>query len=209
MKKSPLLPLICLVQCAFAQRSFFGAEAGINVANQRIKTVSTSPNLTASGSGFYQNAVKPTISVFYQWNFNDEMGLRLKASYMGTGYQQAGTNNDHVEINYLTFPLTFHYRVNKYLSFNTGPYLSFTLGGTKINNQAITSTYHKNDAGFSIGGEHMIYRNLSVAASYIIGLKNILLDDAIFFPAGNKVGEIKHTNRVLQFTLVYKFKKTT
>jgi Outer membrane protein beta-barrel domain len=210
MKKNILLALVCCAHCALAQKSFFGVDAGINVANQRTHIISTSPNFTTSGSGFGQNVVKPTVSVFYQLNVNDQMGLRLNASYMGMGYQQVGTNNDNVEINYLTFPLAFHYYVNKYLSFNAGPYLSFTLGGSKINNQPITSTYHKNDAGFNIGGEHIIYRNLSIAATYVIGLKNIILDDSIFISDGTtttKIGEIKRTNRALQFTLIYKFKK--
>src|SRR5262249_32180895 len=115
------------------------------------------------------------------------------------GYKDKNAPVDNLSIDYLAFPVVFQYMASKHLSFNTGPYLSFTLGGTKINNEDITKTYHKNDFGFSVGPEHDVYKNLSLAANYIIGTKNIWLND--------QGGTVKYTNRALQFTLIYKFRK--
>ncbi len=130
----------------------------------------------------------------------------LEAQYMGLGYKNKADSGTSVNINYLTLPLTFHYNVNKHLSFNTGTYVSFTLGGTKINNQDITKTYHKNDFGINIGGEHDLYKNFSISMNYIIGLKNIWLNDSQTVPGFFTINS-KHTNRAFQFTLIYKFKK--
>lgn len=203
MKKLVSVILVFSGFCAFAQKSFFGLNAGINVANQLTHVDDGFGS--ASGNHSYQNSLKPTFGAFYQYGFNEKMGLRLNAQYMGLGYKDQDFTLD---INYLTFPLTFHYSVNERLSFNTGPYLSFTLGGTHLFDEPITKTYHKNDHGLSFGGEYGIYKNLSIGVSYILGLKNILLDDTIEDINGN-VGTIKVTNRALQFTVIYKFKKTS
>ena len=208
MKKFHFLILTCLAECAFAQKSFFGVNAGINVANQRTVSTLTSNGATIlNGVGFQFNNVRPTLGFFYHFQLSENMGIRANAQYMGLGYKTKTDSATTVNINYLTFPLTFHYNVNKHLSFNSGAYVSFTLGGTKINNQDITNTYHKNDFGISIGGEHDLYKNFSVAINYIMGLKNIWLNDNTTIPFG-LTETSKHTNRALQFTLIYKFKKT-
>jgi hypothetical protein len=200
MRKIIPLLFVCISSNLIAQKSFFGANAGANLANQRTHIPA---GFGDSGTHYYQNSLKPTFGVFYQYGFNEKMGLRLNAQYMGLGYKD---QNFTLDINYLTLPLTFHYSLNKHLSFNTGPYLSFTLGGTKLFNEPITKTYHKNDHGLNVGGEYNFYKNLSISISYIFGLKSILLDDSIRDINGN-VGTVKVTNRALQFTLIYKFKK--
>ena len=207
MKKCLLILCVCVAPCVFAQKSFFGVDAGVNVANQREHVesfLSSGPNASAAttvtNTLFFQNSIKPTFGVFYHIGLSEKIGLRPAATYMGLGYKFKNAPIDVVDINYLTFPLTVHYSIQKHFSFNAGPYLSFTLGGTKINNQPITSFYHKNDFGFSFGGEHDLYRNLSLGVNYFVGTKNIWLNDLN--------GTIKYTNRALQFTLIYKFKKT-
>ena len=202
MKKFLLPLLTCLASCAFAQRSFFGVDAGINVANQRSRTVTPAftPTSTITLNLFFQNTIKPTFGFFYQAGVSETVALRVQAQYMGMGYQDALYSSNNVDINYLTFPVSIQYSANKHLSFGAGPYLSFTLGGTKINNEDITKTYHKNDFGFFIGGEHDLYKNFALGVKYFIGTKNIWLND--------QNGTIKYTNRALQFTLIYKFKKT-
>src|SRR5689334_2952980 len=120
MQKIILLSLVCISSHLSAQKSFFGVDAGINLANQRTHIPT---GFAGSGTHYYQNSLKPSFGIFYQYGFNEKMGLRLNAQYMGLGYKDQDFTLD---INYLTLPLTFHYSVNKYLSFNTGPYLSFT-----------------------------------------------------------------------------------
>ena len=209
MKKSLLLSLTCLASCAFAQKSFFGVDAGVNIANQRtvVKLISNGTTII-NGVGFQFNKAAPTVGIFYHIGLSEIAGIRAGARYMGLGYKNKTDSGSSVNINYLTFPLTFHYHVNKHLSFNSGAYISFTLGGTKINNEDITNTYHKNDFGASIGGEHDLYKNISIAVNYFIGLKNIWLKDNVTYPPPfGFTSNSKYTNRALQFTLIYKFKK--
>lgn len=205
MKKCLLVLFVCTACCAFAQKSFFGVDAGINVANQRV-VLTNYLGPYPSGKNFFYNVIKPTFGIFYQYGFTEKVALRGGARYMGLGYRLPQTNSfvytvkDNVDISYLTLPLSVHYHANKQFILNAGVYLSFTLGGTDRANEEITKTYHKNDFGFSLGGEHGIYKNLALGVNYFIGLKNIWLND--------EGGNLKQTNRALQFTLIYKFKKT-
>jgi long-subunit fatty acid transport protein len=202
MKKYLFILFLGMASCAFAQQSFFGVDAGINVANQRIVT-SPNPSIflyQLTGTFFLKNAAMPTFGIFYQHRFSNLFAIRVQGSYMGLGYNHQGSFGSDVSIDYLTFPVSIQYAANKHLSFGAGPYLSFTLGGTKINNEDITKTYHKNDFGFFVGGEHDLYKNFALGVKYFIGTKNIWLDD--------QNGTLKYTNRALQFTLIYKFKKT-
>jgi long-subunit fatty acid transport protein len=209
MKKLLLFLFVVHGFCAFAQKSFFGVDAGINVANQRtVSQISYNggPSII-NGVSFHFNKVQPTFGFFYHFGLSETCGIRVNAQYMGLGYKAKDVGTD-VDINYLTFPVTFHYNVTKHLSFNSGAYVSFTLGGTKINGEDITKTYHKNDYGISIGGEYDLSKKISLSASYIIGLKNIWLEDKTVDPVIGYTIISKYTNRALQFTLIYKFKKT-
>ncbi len=211
MKKLLFLVLAGCTSSVFAQKSFFGVDAGINVANQRTVSQLISNGTTVLYAADFQfNKVAPTFGLFYHFGLSETAGIRVGARYMGLGFKNKTDSGTSVNINYLTLPLTFHYNVNKHLSFNTGAYVSFTLGGTKINNEDITDTYHKNDFGINIGGEHDLYKNFSISINYIIGLKNIWLNDSETIPPLNGLTiNSKHTNRALQFTLIYKFKKTS
>jgi hypothetical protein len=200
MKKSLLISLTCLASCAFAQKSFFGVEAGINIANQRF--VQNMPSLAYHA--VMKNAVRGALGAFFHYNFGTHAGVRLSAQFSSLGYQSSVNSQYDVAINYLTLPVAFFYRLNKYVSLTAGPYLSFTINNTSYNNGqttvAITSVYHKNDAGYRLGAQFDVYRNCGLSVNYIIGTKNIWLDD--------QNGTMKYTNRALQFTLIYKFKKT-
>src|SRR3954471_3498796 len=164
--KKLLLPVFMVCSyCAFAQKSFFGVDAGINVANQRTvsETVYLPDYTTFNNIAFQFNAVKPTFGIFYQYELSNPFALRLKAAYMGLGYNHKGDlGGGDVSINYLTLPVTINYHVTKSLTFLIGSYLSFTLGGTQMTGQPITTTYHKNDFGLSIGGEQDISNNFAL-----------------------------------------------
>lgn len=201
MKKiSFILVLTSYAFIAKSQKSYFGFEAGVNIANQRIVTYNSySPTQIT----FHENAVKPSFSIYYQFEFTEKIGARVKASYMALGFT-GGYSDQYtlgkVDINYLMVPITLFYKANQHLSLTAGPYVSFTLGGNRPFNQDILSTYHKNDFGVNFGAEHDIYKGVALSISYFIGLKNIWLND--------QNGNIEYTNRALQVALIYKFKKT-
>jgi len=204
MQKLFLLALVCLSPHLFAQRSFFGVDAGINIANQKTVEITSSPTSYSVVKSFGHNVVKPTLGAFYQFGLPGNFALRLGAQYMSMGTR---SNGEELEINYLTLPLTVHYSIYKKLSFNTGVYLSFTLGGTKVNNQPITKTYHQNDRGLNFGAEYEVYKNVAVGVNYVVGFMNIWLADKTTDPISNATTGTTVNNRALQFTLIYKFKK--
>lgn len=200
MKKHSFLFFLTLISWqAQSQKSFFGVDAGINVANQRVYV---DFGFGSNSTLFFKNTVRPAFGVFYQLDFSNGLAFRANAQYMGLGYKADNATVSNLSINYLTIPLTLFYSVNHHLRFNAGPYVSFTIGGTKINNQDITKTFHKNDFGFGFGAEHDLYKNFALGINYYVGLKNIWLADI-----NTSGGTIKYTNRALQFTLIYKFKK--
>jgi hypothetical protein len=186
MKKVILFSwLLTSVYLAKSQSSYFGADAGINLASQVISSQSSSM------------AARPTAGVFYHWAFSEKFAARVNAQYMGMGYSNGPIGD--LSINYLTFPLALHFSANEKLSFNGGAYVSFTLGGTMINSNEITKTYHKNDNGFYGGAEYDLSKKIAVSLNYYLGTKNIWLDD--------QGGTIELNNRALQLLLIYKFRK--
>jgi hypothetical protein len=223
MRKFILLSMVCFSTEIFAQKSFFGVDAGVNVANQRVHvnyTNNYSYNYLSTpgqpfspaqpiSTFFFQNIVRPAFGGFYHKNINEKMGIRVKAQYLGLGYLNKGAYPDRVEINYLSFPLAFYYSITEKFHLNAGAYITFTMNGTKINGQEITKTYHKNDNGVLFGAEYDVYKNWAIAAGYIFGLKNIWLNDQIGQPYVGTIGTTHYTNRALQLTMIYKFKKTS
>ncbi len=179
--------LLASVYFAKSQSSYFGADAGINLASQMISSQNSSI------------AVRPTAGVFYHWSFSKKFAARANVQYMGMGYS-SGPIGD-LTINYLTFPLAIHFSASEKLSFNAGAYVSFTTGGTMINGNGITKTYHKNDNGFYGGAEYDLSKHISLSLNYYLGTKNIWLDD--------QGGTVELNNRAVQLLLIYKFKKPT
>ena len=192
--------LVLIVENGFSQGSFFGGDAGINISTLRMYSIDG----TSSSTVFNQNVVRPSIGFFYQKGISNKFSIRTVIRYMGLGYQSDYynlTTPPSTNIDYLTFQVSINYHINKHLNIVIAPYLSFTLGGTQINNQEITKTFHKNDHGFSIGAEYDIYKNFAMGLHYYIGLKNIILNDS-----QNGI-EITDTNRALQIVVAYKFRK--
>lgn len=192
MKKIILFSFVCISSHLMAQKSFFGVDAGINVANQRL--VTDQQIIQGAHSSFFNDIVKPSFGVYYHLNFSNQLGARINAQYMGLGcYSNNGSGQSpQINVNYFSLPVSLIYFANKNLSFNVGSYVSFRLNGS-------TSGYHKNDFGLLLGAEHNIYKNFGLAVNYYVGLKNIILND--------NNGTLKCTNRALQFILIYKFKK--
>ena len=209
MRKFILFSLVSISSHLMAQKSFFGVDAGVNVASQRTVLTINAPGSTVHSTSSGAVVIKPIFGVFYQRGFSKNMGVRLDAQYMGMGTKANGFQTRDIEINYLTLPLTIHYSVKDRLSFNAGPYLSFTLGGTRLNNEPVTKTFHQNDRGFRFGGAYEFYKNISVNINYVLGLMNVWLADTSTDNVTNTTYHTKVMNRALQFSLIYKFSKNS
>src|SRR4249920_1844369 len=110
MQKIILFAFVCLSSPLIAQKSFFGVDAGINIANQRV--ISSYGNLVSTN--FYQNSIQPTFGFFYQYGLSEVIAIRANAQYMGLGYKNS--NATDLDISYLTFPANIYYTANKHLS---------------------------------------------------------------------------------------------
>ena len=198
-----LFALCCfliIVERGFSQKSFFGMDGGINISTLRMQATTNGPSTVS----YNDHVLRTSIGAFYQRGLSNKFSLRLGARYLGLGYQSETyylTTPPSTNIDYLTFQVALNYHLTKRLQFGFSPYLSFTIGGTPINNQEITKTFHKNDHGISLGAEYDIYKNFSIGLHYYFGIKNIILNDAL-----NGV-EIYDTNRAFQILIGYKFRR--
>jgi predicted porin len=195
-----LVSFLCILESGFAQQTFFGLDAGVNLSTLRMQTTTSGVSTV-----FYNdNVLRSSIGAFYQLGLSNKFSLRLGARYLGLGYKSETTyltTPPSTNIDYLTFQVALNYHITKRLQVAVAPYLSFTIGGTPINNQEITKTFHKNDHGISLGAEYDIYKNFSLGLHYYVGIKNIILNDSL-----NGV-EIYDTNRAFQVLIGYKFRK--
>jgi len=202
MKKIILISLVFSTAPLFGQKSFWGMNAGINIASQRVaQTVSYSPAKTVM---FLQNIETATVGFFYQSHFSNQFALRVNSQYVALGSKTAY----ETDMKYLMYSLSFRYLPNPKIDLNIAPYFSFLLNGKDVSpgNIPIDHTYSRNDFGFSFGGEYELGNHLAIGINYFVGMKNIQLRDHILDNQGNTV-DFKITNRALQFVLIYKSKR--
>src|SRR5437879_5059954 len=93
---------------AKSQKSYFGIDAGINIATQRVSFPVGNGLDPYSTAYYYENIILPTFSIFYQYNVSNIVGVRANVRYMGLGYTLPQTNNSftyianyNININYL------------------------------------------------------------------------------------------------------------
>ncbi len=84
MKKLLFLVLAGCTSSAFAQKSFFGVDAGINVANQRAVSQVISNGTTVINDVVFQfNKVAPTFGLFYHFGLSETTGIRVGGPVYG------------------------------------------------------------------------------------------------------------------------------
>src|SRR5690348_5493727 len=112
MKKTAtlLVFLAAMGTGVYAQGLSGGIKAGLNLANQPIKTsgFTVSPSMLAS---FYGGA-------YVTFMFSEHLGLQPEVLYSGQGYK----NGDYkLNLTYINVPILVRYNVNNLLSFHLGP----------------------------------------------------------------------------------------
>lgn len=194
--------------CVFAQKRYFGVEAGINIAHQNVTGVPPSGAVPGMGTQFYSIAL-PLAGVFYHCDLSATIGARLGLRYSSLGF--GNHNGPQVVINYLSIPLNIHVNVSKCISVTAGSYVSFTINNSTFastvptsyfyKRDPITDWYHKNDFGLLLGAEFKPEPRVNIAVGYLFGTKNIWLKDM--------GGAYKFTNGALQLTFIYKFARSS
>jgi opacity protein-like surface antigen len=116
--------------------------------------------------------------LFMELDFNKKVGIQPEFLYSETKSENApGTlpytfQNNNVNLQYLTIPVLFRYKIAKVLVLNVGPQYSFLLN--KSENKLVGGSEPFKSADFAmIGGAQLNFRYLRVYGRYAIGLNNI------------------------------------
>ena len=227
MNKKILLVLLAVVLTAsYAQAQLtFGARAGLNLTNMKMKTgsFSMSPDMKAGiqlgvvaeyglSDAFF---IQPGL-LFAQQGCKMEMS----ESYMGESMK----SSDKMTLNYLQIPVNAQYKVglgNMKLLLQAGPYLGFAISGKEkgettysYGGEKETEKYNEKidfkedgwkrfDFGLGIGAG-LQFGNIQAGLGYNLGLANIAdSDDDIEFSSG----KTKTNNNGIVLTVTYFFGK--
>ncbi len=116
--------------------------------------------------------------LFMELDFNKKIGIQPEFLYSETksenipGALPYTFQNSEVNLNYLTIPILFRYKIAKVLVLNVGPQYSLLLN--KSDNKLVGGSEPFKSSDFAmIGGAQLNFRYLRLYGRYAIGLNNI------------------------------------
>ncbi len=138
--------------------------------------------------------------LFMEIDFNKKIGIQPEFLYSQTKSENTSATlpftfqNSDVNLNYLTIPILFRYKIANVLVLNVGPQNSFLLN--KSENKLVGGSEPFKSSDFAmIGGAQLNFRYLRIYGRYAIGLNNI-----------NDLSESnKWKSQQIQFGLGFKF----
>ena len=116
--------------------------------------------------------------LFMELELNKKIGIQPEFLYSQTKVENnSGTlpytfQNNNVNLNYLSIPILFKYKIAKILSLNVGPQYSFLLN--KSDNKLVGGAEpFKSSELAMVGGAQLNFKYLRVYGRYVIGLDNV------------------------------------
>ena len=116
--------------------------------------------------------------LFMELDFNKKIGIQPEflfsqiKSENNTGVINYTFQNNEVNLNYLSIPILFRYKVAKILVLNVGPQYSFLLN--KSDNKLVGGSEPFKSSDFAmIGGAQLNFKYMRIYGRYAIGLNNI------------------------------------
>lgn len=116
--------------------------------------------------------------LFMELDFNKKMGIQPEflfsqtKSENNTGVINYTFQNNEVNLNYLSIPILFRYKVANILVLNVGPQYSFLLN--KSDNKLVGGSEPFKNSDFAmIGGAQLNFKYMRIYGRYAIGLNNI------------------------------------
>ncbi len=116
--------------------------------------------------------------LFMELDFNKKIGIQPEFLYSQTKSENATGapiytfQNSDVNLNYLTIPILFRYKIAKVLVLNVGPQYSFLLN--KSDNKLTLGSEPFKGADFAmIGGAQLNFKYMRIYGRYAIGLNNL------------------------------------
>lgn len=210
MRNLLVISFLCTIVQLHAQKSSWGIESGVSLSNSRLvmsyayNTSNRYINQTTV-TFFNRSSIKPTIGLFYQRLFSNSFAART-----GLQYMEVEDLFHKVEFKYWTLPFSICYLANPGFNVSFGGYLSFLSNPDDAPRYVkLSYEFSKNDYGLGFSCEKTVYKKISLCARYLIGLKNLWLKDHSTFSNANASGtsDEKITNRILQFSVLYKLGK--
>ncbi|WP_223598634.1 porin family protein [Chryseobacterium sp. GVT01B] len=171
----------------------FGLKAGLNV--------STLSNMDMkSKAGFYGG-------VFMNIPVAKDFSVQPEVLYSNVGAKQKGDSNAKLEVEYISIPVMFQYKVLPNLYVEAGPQFSFLMDARLKDD--VGSLHLKNatrgfDFGIGLGAGYNITKNIGVNVRYTAGLSDIVNAKQQRYLYGyGRPGSVR--NGVFQVGVNYKF----
>ncbi|MDR6462099.1 porin family protein [Chryseobacterium sediminis] len=171
----------------------FGLKAGLNV--------STLSNMDMkSKAGFYGG-------VFMNIPVAKDFSVQPEVLYSNAGAKQKGDSNAKLEVEYISIPVMFQYKVLPNLYVEAGPQFSFLMDARLKDD--VGSLHLKNatrgfDFGIGLGAGYNITKNIGVNVRYTAGLSDIVNAKQQRYLYGyGRPGSVR--NGVFQVGVNYKF----
>ena len=203
-----------LTSSIVAQEFSYGFKGGLNLAS--LSNLDT--EFFDEGSADSKPRISFHLGAVGEYKFSDKFSGQAELLYSGVGgkyeYSESGENYSYKDegtykLDYLSVPILAKYYVNESLSLEGGLQLSFLLSAKEdyeskevFDGETDTYSYTEDiseylegtDFGLAVGGTYNINGGMFLSLRYVLGLSNI-----------NKIALIKNKNRVLQFSVGYKF----
>ena len=160
------LALVITTNLLYAQDAFIGIKAGTNLTKIDGQSFKDGYKMSFQGG------------LFMELDFNKKIGIQPEFLFSQVQSENASGiipytfQNNEVNLNYLSIPILFRYKVAKVLVLNVGPQYSFLLN--KNENRVIGGTEAFKSSEFAmIGGAQLNFKYLRIYGRYAIGLNNI------------------------------------
>lgn len=170
----------------------FGLKAGLNVSNLSNMDLK-------SKAGFYGG-------VFMNIPVAKDFSVQPEVLYSNVGAKQKGDSNAKLEIEYISIPVMFQYKVLPNLYVEAGPQFSFLMDARLKDN---VGSLHLKDAtrgfdfGIGLGAGYDITKNIGVNVRYTAGFSDIVNKSHRYLYGYDRTGSVK--NGVFQVGVNYKF----
>ncbi|MCW1962165.1 porin family protein [Chryseobacterium viscerum] len=175
-----------------ASKIKFGLKAGLNVSNLSNMDMK-------SKAGFYGG-------VFMNIPVAKDFSVQPEVLYSAAGAKEKGGSNATLEIEYISIPVMFQYKVLPKLYVEAGPQFSFLMDARLKDSEGsllLKDATRGFDFGIGLGAGYNITKNIGVNVRYTAGLSEIVNKSHRYLYGYDRTGSVK--NGVFQIGVNYKF----
>ena len=171
---------------------YYGIKSGLNVTTiDGDDTVDFQPKLGFNAGGYYEICIDDFVSVIPE----------VQYSQQGAKYSESTGTDGTLNLDYIYLPVTAKYKLTNALAVEAGPQVGLLLSAKDNFKSSIDSglidikdDLNAIDFGVNFGLHYDFQNGWLLGARYGLGLSNI-----------NDTSDVIHKNRVLQFSVAFKF----